>query len=157
MFSAISTELTNLIIIRNGSSVEAQGSPTPERSKFSHIQFHMIKYEDLKWVSVGLFNLTTITATILWQMLALRPLLWYCSQANVKDTLRIECCIWWRKLSFSMCFFSFRVKALDRDPSLGSLKATKRTFVMGRNTWRMFSWKSSMLFTKTAGRWVSSD
>ncbi|XP_061539719.1 tyrosine-protein kinase JAK2 isoform X1 [Phycodurus eques] len=42
-------ELTNLIIIRNGISVEAQGSPTPERKKFSHLQFHMIKYEDLKW------------------------------------------------------------------------------------------------------------
>ncbi len=53
-FSGVSTELTNLIIIRNSSSVEAQGSPTPERNKFSHIQFQMIKYEDLKWVSVTL-------------------------------------------------------------------------------------------------------
>lgn len=42
-------ELSNLIIIRNNSSVEGQGSPTPVRNKFSHIQFHMIKYEDLKW------------------------------------------------------------------------------------------------------------
>ncbi|KAK5907113.1 hypothetical protein CesoFtcFv8_004995 [Champsocephalus esox] len=42
-------ELTNLIIIRNNSSVEAQGSPMPERNKFSHIQFHMIKCEDLQW------------------------------------------------------------------------------------------------------------
>ncbi|KAK7889828.1 hypothetical protein WMY93_025388 [Mugilogobius chulae] len=42
-------ELTNLIIIRGNSSVEAQDSPCPGRSKFSHIQFHMIKYEDLKW------------------------------------------------------------------------------------------------------------
>ncbi|KAF7646756.1 hypothetical protein LDENG_00182860 [Lucifuga dentata] len=42
-------ELTNLIIIRSSSSVEAQGSPTPERNKFNNIQFHMIKYEDLKW------------------------------------------------------------------------------------------------------------
>lgn len=50
-----SAELTNLIIIRNGSAVEAQGSPTPERNKFSHIQFHMIKYGDLKWVSVRTF------------------------------------------------------------------------------------------------------
>ncbi|XP_031606110.1 tyrosine-protein kinase JAK2 [Oreochromis aureus] len=40
-------ELTNLIIIRNCSSVEAPGSPTTERNKFSHIQFHMIKYEEL--------------------------------------------------------------------------------------------------------------
>uniref|UniRef100_A0A673A8C1 Tyrosine-protein kinase n=1 Tax=Sphaeramia orbicularis TaxID=375764 RepID=A0A673A8C1_9TELE len=44
-----SKDLTNLIIIRKSSSVEAQESPTPERNKFSHIQFHMIKYEDLKW------------------------------------------------------------------------------------------------------------
>ncbi|XP_055021033.1 tyrosine-protein kinase JAK2 isoform X2 [Boleophthalmus pectinirostris] len=42
-------ELTNLIIIRGNSSVEEQDSPCPERSKFNHIQFHMIKYEDLKW------------------------------------------------------------------------------------------------------------
>ncbi|XP_068176062.1 tyrosine-protein kinase JAK2 isoform X3 [Antennarius striatus] len=42
-------ELTNLIIIRNSSSTEAQESQTRERNKFSHIQFHMIKYEDLKW------------------------------------------------------------------------------------------------------------
>ncbi|KAM9384168.1 tyrosine-protein kinase JAK2 [Pholidichthys leucotaenia] len=41
-------ELTNLIIIRNNSSVEARGSPVLERKKFSHIQFQMIKYEDLK-------------------------------------------------------------------------------------------------------------
>nr|XP_040040563.1 tyrosine-protein kinase JAK2 [Gasterosteus aculeatus aculeatus] len=40
-------ELTNLIIIRNRSSVEAQGSPTPQGKKFSHIEFHMIKYKDL--------------------------------------------------------------------------------------------------------------
>lgn len=54
-------ELTNLIIIRNSSSVEAQGSPTPERSKFSHIQFHMIKYEDLKWgESLGQGSFTRI-------------------------------------------------------------------------------------------------
>ncbi|KAA8589465.1 hypothetical protein FQN60_012830 [Etheostoma spectabile] len=54
-------ELTNLIIIRNSSSPEAQGSPTPERNKFSHIQFHMIKYEDLKWdVSLGQGSFTRI-------------------------------------------------------------------------------------------------
>uniref|UniRef100_A0A4W6CM24 Tyrosine-protein kinase n=1 Tax=Lates calcarifer TaxID=8187 RepID=A0A4W6CM24_LATCA len=34
-------------LIPNSNSVDTQGSPTPERSKFSHIQFHMIKYEDL--------------------------------------------------------------------------------------------------------------
>ncbi|KAM9358551.1 tyrosine-protein kinase JAK2 [Symphorus nematophorus] len=54
-------ELTNLIIIRNSSSVEAQESPTPERNKFSHIQFHMIKYEDLKWdESLGQGSFTRI-------------------------------------------------------------------------------------------------
>ncbi|XP_042371560.1 tyrosine-protein kinase JAK2 isoform X2 [Plectropomus leopardus] len=54
-------ELTNLIIIRNSSSVEAQGSPTPERNKFSHIQFHMIKYEDLQWgESLGQGSFTRI-------------------------------------------------------------------------------------------------
>ncbi|KAM4597586.1 tyrosine-protein kinase JAK2 [Polymixia lowei] len=42
-------ELTNLIIIRSSSSVETHGSPTPQRNKHSHIQFHMIKYDDLKW------------------------------------------------------------------------------------------------------------
>ncbi|KAM7012052.1 tyrosine-protein kinase JAK2 [Tautogolabrus adspersus] len=54
-------ELTNLIIIRSSSSVEAQGSPTLERNKFSHIQFHMIKYEDLKWdESLGQGSFTRI-------------------------------------------------------------------------------------------------
>ncbi|XP_053178759.1 tyrosine-protein kinase JAK2 [Scomber japonicus] len=54
-------ELTNLIIIRNSSSVEAQGSPTPERNRFNHIQFHMIKYEDLKWdESLGQGSFTRI-------------------------------------------------------------------------------------------------
>ncbi|XP_056132816.1 tyrosine-protein kinase JAK2 [Lampris incognitus] len=42
-------ELTNLIVIRNSSSVESHGSPTTERNKFNHIQFHMVKYEDLEW------------------------------------------------------------------------------------------------------------
>ncbi|XP_029004064.1 tyrosine-protein kinase JAK2 [Betta splendens] len=54
-------ERTNLTIIRNGTSVEAHGSPTPERNKFSHIQFHMIKYEDLKWEdSLGQGSFTRI-------------------------------------------------------------------------------------------------
>nr|WTM56513.1 JAK3 protein [Lateolabrax maculatus] len=54
-------ELTNLIIIRSSSCVEAQGSPTPERNKFSHIQFHMIKYADLKWdESLGQGSFTRI-------------------------------------------------------------------------------------------------
>uniref|UniRef100_A0A8C4P0A0 Tyrosine-protein kinase n=1 Tax=Dicentrarchus labrax TaxID=13489 RepID=A0A8C4P0A0_DICLA len=54
-------ELTNMIIIRNSSSVEAQGSPTPERNKFSHIQFHMIRYGDLEWgESLGKGSFTLI-------------------------------------------------------------------------------------------------
>nr|XP_015826305.2 tyrosine-protein kinase JAK2 [Nothobranchius furzeri] len=54
-------ELSNLIIIRNSSSVEVQGSPPPERNKFSHIQFHTIKYEDLKWdESLGQGSFTRI-------------------------------------------------------------------------------------------------
>ncbi|XP_071386730.1 tyrosine-protein kinase JAK2 [Centroberyx affinis] len=54
-------EVTNLIIIRNSSSVETEGSPTPERNKFNHIQFHMIKYEDLKWdESLGQGSFTRI-------------------------------------------------------------------------------------------------
>ncbi|KAM9848338.1 tyrosine-protein kinase JAK2 [Aulostomus maculatus] len=54
-------ELTNLIIIRNSSSVEAQGSPTLARNKFSNVQFHMIKYEDLKWnESLGQGSFTRI-------------------------------------------------------------------------------------------------
>lgn len=46
------TDLTNLIIIRNSSSVDAQGSPSLERNKFTQIQFRMIKYKDLKLVSM---------------------------------------------------------------------------------------------------------
>uniref|UniRef100_A0A672JQ86 Tyrosine-protein kinase n=1 Tax=Salarias fasciatus TaxID=181472 RepID=A0A672JQ86_SALFA len=54
-------ELTNLIIVRNGTAVETHGSPTPERNQFSHIQFHMIKYEDLKWdESLGQGSFTRI-------------------------------------------------------------------------------------------------
>lgn len=36
--------------MRNSSFVEAQLSPTLEGNKLSHIQFQMIKYEDLQWV-----------------------------------------------------------------------------------------------------------
>ncbi|XP_034035925.1 LOW QUALITY PROTEIN: tyrosine-protein kinase JAK2 [Thalassophryne amazonica] len=54
-------ELTNLIIVRNSSSVEPQGLLVQERSKFSHIQFHMIKYEDLKYgESLGQGSFTRI-------------------------------------------------------------------------------------------------
>uniref|UniRef100_A0A665VLH1 Tyrosine-protein kinase n=1 Tax=Echeneis naucrates TaxID=173247 RepID=A0A665VLH1_ECHNA len=54
-------ELTNLIIIRNSNSVETPGSPTPERNKFNRIQFHMIKYKDLKWEeSLGQGSFTRI-------------------------------------------------------------------------------------------------
>ncbi|KAG7230674.1 hypothetical protein INR49_025391 [Caranx melampygus] len=54
-------ELTNLIIVRSSNSVETHESPTPERSNFSHIQFHMIKYTDLKWEeSLGQGSFTRI-------------------------------------------------------------------------------------------------
>ncbi|XP_062251309.1 tyrosine-protein kinase JAK2 [Platichthys flesus] len=54
-------ELTNLIIVRSSNSVETQGSPSPERNKFNHIQFHIIKYEDLKCeVSLGQGSFTRI-------------------------------------------------------------------------------------------------
>uniref|UniRef100_A0A3P8WN14 Tyrosine-protein kinase n=1 Tax=Cynoglossus semilaevis TaxID=244447 RepID=A0A3P8WN14_CYNSE len=54
-------ELTNLIIMRSCNSLESQSSPTPERNNFSHIQFNIIKYEDLKFeVSLGQGSFTRI-------------------------------------------------------------------------------------------------
>ena len=47
----VSTELTNLIIMRSGSSMVSHGSPAPQRNKPSHIQFQMIKYTDLALVT----------------------------------------------------------------------------------------------------------
>ncbi|XP_062411803.1 tyrosine-protein kinase JAK2 isoform X2 [Sardina pilchardus] len=41
-------ELTNLIIVRQSTSVELQGSPPLECHKPSHIQFQMIRYEELE-------------------------------------------------------------------------------------------------------------
>ncbi|XP_018601462.1 tyrosine-protein kinase JAK2 [Scleropages formosus] len=41
-------ELTNLIIMRNSCSIEALGSPTMQRRKASHVQFQMIRHEDLR-------------------------------------------------------------------------------------------------------------
>ncbi|TRY64943.1 hypothetical protein DNTS_024629 [Danionella cerebrum] len=40
-------ELTNMIIIRGSSVAEMPSSPTSQRHKPSHMQFHMIKHEDL--------------------------------------------------------------------------------------------------------------
>lgn len=55
------TELTNLIIIRNSSSTEARGSPIMKQTKFNHIQFQMIKYEELRWEeSLGQGSFTRI-------------------------------------------------------------------------------------------------
>lgn len=52
---AVPAELTNLIIIRgSSSSVEDHGLPSTERNNFCNIQFHMIKYEDLKLVSINM-------------------------------------------------------------------------------------------------------
>ncbi|TUD19543.1 Tyrosine-protein kinase JAK2 [Bagarius yarrelli] len=42
-------ELSNLIIIRNSSVREMPSSPTQHRHRANHIQFHMIKHEDLIW------------------------------------------------------------------------------------------------------------
>ncbi|ROI46629.1 Tyrosine-protein kinase JAK2 [Anabarilius grahami] len=42
-------ELTNMIIVRNSSMVEMPTSPMLQRQKPSHMQFHMIKHEDLTW------------------------------------------------------------------------------------------------------------
>ncbi|XP_061094293.1 tyrosine-protein kinase JAK2 [Conger conger] len=42
-------EYTNMIIIRNSCSAEAVGSPTLSRHKAGHVQFQMMKYEDLQW------------------------------------------------------------------------------------------------------------
>ncbi|XP_066499600.1 tyrosine-protein kinase JAK2 [Hoplias malabaricus] len=42
-------ELSNLIIIRNSSVFESPSSPPQHRHRPSHIQFHMIKHEDLIW------------------------------------------------------------------------------------------------------------
>uniref|UniRef100_A0A8C7QJF9 Tyrosine-protein kinase n=1 Tax=Oncorhynchus mykiss TaxID=8022 RepID=A0A8C7QJF9_ONCMY len=54
-------ELSNMVIIRGSSSVETQGSPMLQRTKPSHIQFHMIKYEDLRWSeSLGQGSFTRI-------------------------------------------------------------------------------------------------
>ncbi|XP_056629086.1 tyrosine-protein kinase JAK2 isoform X2 [Triplophysa dalaica] len=42
-------ELTNMIILRNSSMAEMPNSPMLQRHKPSHVQFHMIKHEDLNW------------------------------------------------------------------------------------------------------------
>ncbi|KAG5850828.1 tyrosine-protein kinase JAK2 [Anguilla anguilla] len=42
-------EHTNMIIIRNSCSAETLGSPTLPRHKASHVQFQMMKHEDLQW------------------------------------------------------------------------------------------------------------
>ncbi|KAM8889140.1 tyrosine-protein kinase JAK2 isoform 1-T3 [Synchiropus picturatus] len=54
-------ELTNLIIVRNSSTVGTEGSQTLEKNKFNDIQFHMIKFEDLTWgESLGQGSFTRI-------------------------------------------------------------------------------------------------
>ncbi|XP_072537342.1 tyrosine-protein kinase JAK2 [Salminus brasiliensis] len=42
-------ELSNLVIIRNSSVSEIPSSPPQQRHRPSHIQFHMIKHEELIW------------------------------------------------------------------------------------------------------------
>uniref|UniRef100_A0A6Q2ZI16 Tyrosine-protein kinase n=1 Tax=Esox lucius TaxID=8010 RepID=A0A6Q2ZI16_ESOLU len=54
-------ELSNTVIMRSTKLTETQGSPTLPRTKPSHIQFHMIKYEDLQWCeSLGQGSFTRI-------------------------------------------------------------------------------------------------
>ncbi|KAK1801442.1 hypothetical protein P4O66_022711, partial [Electrophorus voltai] len=42
-------ELSNLVIVRNSSVAEAPSSSPQQRPRPSHIQFHMIRHEDLVW------------------------------------------------------------------------------------------------------------
>ncbi|XP_058871092.1 tyrosine-protein kinase JAK2 [Acipenser ruthenus] len=42
-------ELTNLVIVRSNCSAETLASPLVEHPHASHVQFHMIKHEDLQW------------------------------------------------------------------------------------------------------------
>lgn len=179
LFFVFSTDLTNLIIIRNSSSVDAQGSPSLERNKFTQIQFRMIKYKDLKLVSMhitwhhyshtfllkcchhSLFS--TLLQLLLMHMVPTLQLLNHLSiianstTSATSMTKQRYIVIYDGYNIVSVCMFLLRRKALDRDPLLASSKATKQTFVMGRNTRQRFSWKSLMLSTETGGRWVSSD
>lgn len=66
-FLPFPTDLTNLIIIRNSSSVDAQGSPSLERNKFTQIQFRMIKYKDLKLVCMYITSKQASYITLTWQ------------------------------------------------------------------------------------------
>ncbi|KAK1157003.1 tyrosine-protein kinase JAK2-like [Acipenser oxyrinchus oxyrinchus] len=42
-------ELTNLVIVRSNCSAETLASPLVQHPHASHVQFHMIKHEDLQW------------------------------------------------------------------------------------------------------------
>ncbi|XP_055023941.2 tyrosine-protein kinase JAK2 [Misgurnus anguillicaudatus] len=55
-------ELTNMIILRNSSMAEMTNTPMLQRHKPSHMQFHMIKHEDLTWKeSLGQGSFTHIS------------------------------------------------------------------------------------------------
>uniref|UniRef100_A0A672NBI4 Tyrosine-protein kinase n=1 Tax=Sinocyclocheilus grahami TaxID=75366 RepID=A0A672NBI4_SINGR len=55
-------ELTNMIILRNSNMTEMPSSPMLQRHKPSHMQFHMIKHEDLTWrESLGQGSFTHIS------------------------------------------------------------------------------------------------
>uniref|UniRef100_A0A671PS42 Tyrosine-protein kinase n=1 Tax=Sinocyclocheilus anshuiensis TaxID=1608454 RepID=A0A671PS42_9TELE len=55
-------ELTNMIILRKSNMTEMPSSPMLQRHKPSHMQFHMIKHEDLTWrESLGQGSFTHIS------------------------------------------------------------------------------------------------
>uniref|UniRef100_A0A673MBW0 Tyrosine-protein kinase n=1 Tax=Sinocyclocheilus rhinocerous TaxID=307959 RepID=A0A673MBW0_9TELE len=55
-------ELTNMIILRNSNMTEMPSYPMLQRHKPSHMQFHMIKHEDLTWKeSLGQGSFTHIS------------------------------------------------------------------------------------------------
>ncbi len=53
LFLVFAAELTNMIILRNSSMTEMPSSPMLQRHKPNHMQFHMIKHEDLTWVQLA--------------------------------------------------------------------------------------------------------
>lgn len=72
LFLVFVAELTNMIILRNSSMTEMPSSPMLQRHKPSHMQFHMIKHEDITWVQLNSFKKSF---NILLLMLKSSPLL----------------------------------------------------------------------------------
>jgi len=55
LFLVFSAELTNMIIVRNSSMAEMPSSPMLQRQNPSHMQFHMIKHDNITWVQLYKF------------------------------------------------------------------------------------------------------